>query len=184
MLAHHTTTKAKQFLSRSSRKHLAEQPIYTHKNTPMNVKFKYMYRDANNYKQHGVAIFSNHDFLALDEIEKQIQACLRDGEFFIARQIHIEERFFAVLHDDDHPWHEFNGLETTVQALFDPDHWSQKGHRRDIGEFLADLEAAQRAGWDETQVRPDLAALQERQQQALKTAHEGGKNVLEGSSDE
>ena len=59
-----------------------------------NLRFAYMYRDASNYKQHGEAIFSNEKQLAVDEVEKQIRACLNDGEYFIARQIHIEERFF------------------------------------------------------------------------------------------
>ena len=179
MLAHHTTPKPDKVIPPVARR-LAEEYMYARENAPMNVKFKYIYRDASNYKQHGVAVFSNPDHLPLDEIEKQIRACLQDGERFIARQVLIEERFFDMLHDDDHPWHEFNGLDTTVQALFDPDHWNQKGHRRTINEFLADLEAAHRAGWDETQVRPDVAALQERQKQSLKAALKQGKDILAG----
>jgi len=49
-----------------------------------NVIFKYMYRDASNYKLHGEAIFTNHTLLPLEEIEKQIRAFLSDGEYFIA----------------------------------------------------------------------------------------------------
>ncbi len=183
MLAHHTTTKPEKVHPPITRR-LAEEYMYARENAPMNVKFKYMYRDASNYKQHGVAVFSNPDHLALDEIEKHIRACLQDGERFIARQLHIEERFFETLRDDDHPWHEFNGLDTTVQALFDPDHWNRKGYIRGINEFLANLETAHRAGWDETQVRPDLAAMQERQKQALKVALKSGKDILKGSGDD
>jgi hypothetical protein len=152
------------------RRQLAETPICTRKNAPMNVKFKYMYRDASNYKQHDNVVFRNSDFLPLDEIEKQIRAYLQDGEYFIARQVHIEERFFDALHDDDHPWHEFSGVETTTQLPFDPDHANRTGYFRDVREFLTDLETAHHAGWDETQVRSDLEALQERQIQDLKTA--------------
>jgi hypothetical protein len=159
---------------------LAEGYTYAREDAPVNVKFRYMYRDASNYKQNGVAVFSNHDYLELDEIEKQIRACLQDGQFFIARQVHIRERFFDTLHDDDHPWHEFNGLDTTMQALYDPEHWNQKARIRDIKEFLANLEAAHRAGWDETLVRPDVAALQERQKQGLKAAPKQGKDILAG----
>ena len=91
-----------------------------------NVSFKYLYRDASNYKLHGEAVFTNSTFMPIDEIEKQIRSCLKDGEFFIARQVNIEERFFDVLHkDDDHPWHEFNLVEITTEPAFDPENWNQ-----------------------------------------------------------
>lgn len=182
MVAHHTTSKPKKFLPRSMRRRLAETPIYTRKNAPMNVRFKYMYRDASNYKQHGDAVFRNSDFLSLDEIEKQIRAYLQDGEYFIARQVHIEECFFDAMHDDDHPWHEFSGVENTTQLPFDPDHANRTGYFRDVREFLADLEAAHRAGWNETLVRSDLAAMQERQRQDLKAALKSGKEIPVGDS--
>ena len=77
-----------------------------------------------------------------------------DGEFFIARQVNIEESFFDVLdEDDDHPWHEFNLVETTSDPAFDPENWKEHNHKRDITEFIADLEHANRAGWDEMNVR-------------------------------
>jgi hypothetical protein len=120
-----------------------------------NIRFAYMYRDAGNYKQHGEAIFSNETHLPFDEIEKQIRSYLNDGEFFIARQVHLEERFFDVLYDDDHPWHEFLGVDASDDPAFDPDH----EHKRDIAEFLSDLEKSHRAGWDEMNVREDLAHL-------------------------
>ena len=128
-----------------------------------NILFRYMYRDASNYKQHGDAIFSNQTLLLPTEIDKQIRACLKDGEFFIARQVNIEERFFETLREDDHPWHTFERIEVTTLVPFDPDHWFQKQHRRDIVEFLADIEKAQRAGWDEMNVRADLLRLLEQQ---------------------
>ena len=128
-----------------------------------NICFAYMYRDASNYKQHGEVILSNESHLPLDEIEKQIRSQLRDGEFFIARQIHLEERFFDVLYDDDHLWHEFVRIETTSDPTFDPGH----EHQRDITEFLSDLEKAGRAGWDEMNVREDLAREFTVQKQAL-----------------
>ncbi len=126
-----------------------------------NILFHYLYRDASNYKQHGEAIFSNQTCLMPGDVEKQIRACLKDGEFFIARQVNIEERFFDALRDDDHSWHTFERVEITTLAPFDPDNWSQKRHRRDITELLADLERARRAGWDEMNVRADLQQLLE-----------------------
>lgn len=133
------------------------------KNTPSNILFCYQYRDASNYKLHAEAIFSNHSFLPLADIEQQIRACLKDGEFFIARQVNIEERFFDALHDNDHPWHEFERVEVTTLAPFDPENWTNKQHRRDISEFIAELEQAHKAGWDELNVRDDMAQLQAQQ---------------------
>lgn len=132
--------------------------------TNPNIRFTYMYRDASNYKQHGEVIFTNESRLPLNEIEKQIRSFLNDGEFFIARQIHLEERFFDALYDDDHPWHAFVGVEATDDSTLDPDH----EHKRDIAEFLSDLEKAHRAGWDEMNVREDLARQFTEQKRALK----------------
>lgn len=151
------------------RLHLADQEavFFQPRAQATNILFRYMYRDASNYKQHGDAIFTNQTLLLPADIEKQIRACLKDGEFFIARQVNIEERFFDALREDDHPWHTFERIEVTTLAPFDPDHWFQKQHRRDIVEFLADLEKAQRAGWDEMNVRADLHALLEKQKQDI-----------------
>jgi hypothetical protein len=124
-----------------------------------NIRFLYLYRDAGNYKQHGEAIFGNKDALPIGEIGKQIRSFLHDGEFFIARQVHIEERFFDAPNDDDHPWHEFVSVTLTIDPVFD---------RWDIAEFLADLEKASRAGWDEMNVRRDLAQKLAEQKRALK----------------
>ena len=129
-----------------------------------NIRFVYMYRDASNYKQHGEAIFSNEKQLPVDEIEKQIRSFLNDGEFFIARQTHLEERFFDALYDDDHPWHEFVGVEATDDPTFDP----EAEHKRDIAEFLGELENAHRVGWDEMNMREDLAKQFTEQKQTLK----------------
>jgi hypothetical protein len=136
--------------------------------THPNIRFAYMYRDASNYKQHGEVIFSNEKQLSVEEIEKQIHYFLNDGEFFIARQIDLEERFFDALNDDDHPWHEFVRVEATNDPIFDPDHQ----HTRDITEFLVELENANRAGWDEMDVREDLARQMTEQKRQLKQSLE------------
>ena len=139
-----------------------------------NIRFLYMYRDASNYKQHGEAIFQNEKQLPVDEIEKQVRACLSDGAYFIARQIHIEERFFDALYDDDHPWHEFVRVEATSAPAFDP----ESDHQRDIAELLAELEAAHWTGWDEMNVREDLAKQLTEQKQVLKQRLESGAEDL------
>ena len=129
-----------------------------------NIRVAYLYRDASNYKQHGEVIFSNEKQFAVDEIEKQIRSFLSDGQFFITRQVHVEERFFDVVSDDDHPWHELVMVEATSDPTFDP----VPEHKRDIAEFLADLEKAHRAGWDEMSVREDVNKQIEKERLELK----------------
>jgi hypothetical protein len=142
--------------------------------TNPNIRFAYMYRDASNYKQHGEAIFSNEKQLPVDEIEKKVRAYLNDGEYFIARQIYLEERFFDALYDDDHPWHEFVRVEATDNPTFDP----EAEHKRDIAEFLGELENAHRVGWDEMNVREDLARQFTEQKQVLKQRLASGAENL------
>ena len=129
-----------------------------------NIRFVYMYRDASNYKQHGEVILSNETLLTIEEVDKQIHSLLSDGLFFIARQVQVEERFFAVVSKDDHPWHEYVSVEATTDPAFDPIPELQ----RDISNFLKELEQAHRSGWDETQVREDLIRQIEKERRELK----------------
>jgi hypothetical protein len=143
--------------------------------TPTNIRFRYLYRDASNYKQHGEAIFTNHSHLSLMEIETRIRASLNDGEFFIARQVCLEEFFFDSLEDDDHPWHEFAFVEATTEPAFDPENRQERGHHRGIAEFLLEMEQAKQSGWDEMNVREDLKRYLKTQKEALKQAVEEGE---------
>lgn len=129
-----------------------------------NVSFRYLYSDASNFKLHGETIFTNHTGLSIDEIEQLIRSYLYDGEFFIARQVHIKERFLDVLHGDYHPWHEFNGVALTTDPAWDPDAEA----RRDITGFIAELGNAAKASWHETNVRHDLAQMLEQQKQEIR----------------
>ena len=167
-------------MHRKVRVSVAEDPkqLFTTRLGPSNVSFKYLYRDASNYKLHGETVFTNHTFMTIDEIEKQIRSSLRDGEFFIARQVNIEERFFDLLEDDDHPWHEFNLVEMTTVPAFDPENWNEHKHKRDVIEFIAELEKANCAGWDEMNVREDVAKLQEKQKDRLKQTFKSGEDIL------
>jgi hypothetical protein len=137
--------------------------------TPTNIRFRYLYRDASNYKQHGEAIFTNAGHLSLLEIETRIRASLHDGEFFIARQVHLEEFFFDVLDEDDHPWHEFGLMEATTDPAFDPGNQQERGCCRDITEFLLELEQAKQSGWDEMNVREALKRYLEKQKEAIRS---------------
>ena len=129
-----------------------------------NIRFVYMYRDASNYKQHGEVILPNETQRTVEEVDTQIRSLLSDGLFFIARQVQIEERFFAVVSEDDHPWHEYVSVEATADPTFDP----VPEKKRDIAQFLKELDQAHRAGWDETQVREDLIRQIEKERQELK----------------
>lgn len=129
-----------------------------------NIRFVYMYRDASNYKQHGEVILSNKTQRTVEEVDQQIHSFLSDGLFFIAQQVKIEERFFAVVNEDDHPWHEYVSVEATTDPTFDP----VPEKKRDITKFLKELEQALRSGWDETQVREDLIHQIEMERQELK----------------
>jgi len=129
-----------------------------------NVRFVYMYRDASNYKQHGEVILPNETLLTVEDVDTQIRSLLSDGLFFIARQVQIEERFFDVVSEDDHPWHEFVSVEVTTDPAFDP----VPDDKREINAFLKELEQAHHTGWDETQVREDLIHQIEKERQELK----------------
>lgn len=129
-----------------------------------NIRFIYLYRDASNYKQHGEVILSNETQLAVEEIDQTIRSHLSDGSFFIARQVQLEERFFAAVNEDDHPWHEFVQAEMTNDPTFDP----VPEAKRDIAQFLQELEQVHQTGWDETKVRADLIQQIEKERAALK----------------
>ena len=129
-----------------------------------NIRFIYLYRDASNYKQHGEVILSNETQLTVEEIDQQVRSHLSDGSFFIAQQVHFEERFFAVVNEDDHPWHEFVQVEATADPVFDP----VPEEKRDIAQFMQELEQVHHAGWDETQVCADLIQQIEKERAALK----------------
>ena len=129
-----------------------------------NIRFAYLYRDASNYKQHGEVILSNEKQLTVEEIDQTIRSHLSDGSFFIARQVQLEERFFAAVNEDDHPWHEFVQVKATPDPVFDP----APEIKRDIAQFLQELEQAHQTGWDETQVREDINQQIKKEREALK----------------
>ncbi len=140
-----------------------------------NVSFQYLYRDTSNYKLHGEAIFTNTTGLSLEGVEKRIRACLQDGEYFIACQVHIEERFFDALYADDHPWHEFTRVTLTAEPCWDPEGIPE----RNVTDFLTELEKAHAAGWDEMNVRDGMKRLMEKQKARLKQALGGGDGSLQ-----
>jgi hypothetical protein len=108
-----------------------------------NVEFRYLYRDAGNYKKRGSVTFSNREGLDVAlAVEKLRQAFLTDG-LFIARQVRVPEVFLYAhgkFTDDDHCYHEFDTLESTSGAANDK-------HLRSIRKFLDEVAAEARRGW-------------------------------------
>jgi hypothetical protein len=79
-----------------------------------NIKFSYLYRDYGNYKLFGETIFSNPENISLPEIETRIREHLIDGEFFSPEKWGIPRLSFEKYNNEqDHDWHEYEGLEMT-----------------------------------------------------------------------
>lgn len=84
----------------------------------VHIKFKYLYRDAGNYKQFNEVVFANPDRLSVQEVDKAIRQRLIDGQWFVP-----EEWQLARLHSKDYPWdpaldhdwHEYEGIEETME---------------------------------------------------------------------
>jgi hypothetical protein len=120
-----------------------------------NVKFRYLYRDAGNYKKRGRVIFSNREGLNIDlATKKLLQVFLPDG-LFIARQARVPEVFLyrdGKFTDDDHCYHEFDALEPTDEAANDE-------QRRSLTEFLDEVASEARQGWRTLEPGADDSSL-------------------------
>ena len=123
----------------------------------MNTRILYEYRDAANFRFHGSVTLAGEMTPAL---WVRIRAACEDGEFFVAHQVGLPELFAAQpgrhvadpdysatgypYHDDlDHCWHRWpddpHTWSLTTDAPTDP---------RTVEEFVRDVEAAFKAGWE------------------------------------
>ena len=83
-----------------------------------NIKLKYRYRDYANYKNNGEAIFANPQQFSLEQIDATIRIRLLDGEYFYASQWGLPDLHFEKYDDEnDHPFHEYLGIEITDEAV-------------------------------------------------------------------
>ena len=108
-----------------------------------NIKFKYLYRDAGNYKKRAGVVFSNPDDLTIGAITKALGRSLLADGLFIAHQIRIPEAFLSAedgVTEDDHCFHEFEDLEVSSEMPNDM-------HRRSIREFIAEVMREGKRGW-------------------------------------
>ena len=94
----------------------------------LNIKFKYLYREAGNFKIFGFVLFSNPKKLSIDTIQSGIISKLISGEFFENEKMGLPALHFEIFDSDlDHGWHELDGIETTSERQND---------FRSIDEFL------------------------------------------------
>lgn len=108
-----------------------------------NVKIKYLYRDAGNYKSWGATVFVNPDGLSLYEIENRLKKAFFHREVFIASQIGIHGVFMYTIDnptEDDHCFHEFDTVELTNET-------SDDLYNRTIKNFVEQVEIESTKGW-------------------------------------
>lgn len=106
------------------------------------MSFDYLYRDASNYKDTGCVVFLG-DGMSIREARRRLTVAFDSGLCFVADQIDIPEVFLWNLYsiaDDDHCWHECEGLERTTAQATDP---------RTLTEFVEAVEKAAKQGWHE-----------------------------------
>jgi len=102
----------------------------------MNIRFKYLYRDAGNFKNWNEVIFTNKKSHSINWLEQQARNILIDSEFFVADKAGIPNLFFEeYLTSLDHDWHEFNLFETVSEKVND-------SLERDIEDFMQALNYA------------------------------------------
>ena len=108
-----------------------------------NIKFRYLYRDAGNYKKRGEVVFRNPDELSCDFIADALRkAFLQDG-LFIAHQVRIPDSFLYTrgeAESDDHCYHEFDRVELSPDTPDDQ-------HGRSIKQFLLEVQMQSASGW-------------------------------------
>lgn len=108
------------------------------------IRFNYLYRDGSNYKSWGEVIFSNPDNLSITKVEEKIIHVFLPDKQFIASQISIPEKFLFMdgsFTEDDHCYHEFDCVEICEEEATDIS-------GRSITDFLLDIEAASKQGWE------------------------------------
>lgn len=87
-----------------------------------NIKFKYLYRDAGNYKIFDSVIFTNRTGMTIGPIELIVRSNLIDGEYFTPEKWKIPRlRFEGYSPELDHDFHEFESVEETNENSNDED---------------------------------------------------------------
>lgn len=108
--------------------------------------FRYLYRDASNYKAHGAVVLSG---VATPEHDRRLRATLIDGEYFIPEKVglpSLRERLYEYSSGaptaDDHLLHEF--VELRAATAEEVDAGTPAGQ---LDEMLERFEREARSGW-------------------------------------
>lgn len=115
----------------------------------MNVAIHYMYRDASNWKNHGVVIVKSRstNVFRLSAAEERIEEALHEHGVFNAEAVGFENLFYWLdgkrVYEDDHGWHEFVRLSETDQPATDS---------RTLEEIVAAFEREADKGWEPARV--------------------------------
>jgi hypothetical protein len=107
------------------------------------LRFRYLYRDASNYKNWGEVVFANPDGLPARAAERILRRNLLGEGLFIAHQVRIPEVFLKdryPVSDDDHCFHEFHSIDLTCEPTTDKFH-------RSIADFIKEVKEQARYGW-------------------------------------
>lgn len=108
-----------------------------------NVRFQYLYRDGSNYKNCADVVFSNPQGLSVASVLTSLQGSLSGDGLFIAHQLRIPEVFLSdkySLTEDDHCFHQFDGVEMTFDTPTDK-------CGRTIEEFVSEVATQAKRGW-------------------------------------
>jgi hypothetical protein len=86
----------------------------------MNLEFRYLYRDAGNFKSFGSVIVSNPDSIAVEDAESRLREFLIDRMYFVAEHVQLPALFPSPrIESLDHSWHEFEAVEETYSSPTD-----------------------------------------------------------------
>lgn len=81
-----------------------------------NIKFRYRYRDAGNYKNYGSVIFANSGDVDVSELETLIRSKLFDETWFYSHEWQVPDLHFGTWDNTmDNTWHEFESVEQTEE---------------------------------------------------------------------
>lgn len=80
----------------------------------MNIKFAYLYRDADNYKLFNYVVMSNRSAIPLVELDTLIRKSLISSEFFDPIKLGVPKLEFPEYDFEvDHDWHEYDYVSST-----------------------------------------------------------------------
>lgn len=119
-----------------------------------NSKFKYMYRDASNYKQFGYVIFCGKP---TPKDAEYVIGNLHEGDFFIPEDVGLQplQEKFESVSIDDHPWHEINFIGETERSPFELTS-ENPTDIRSVHEFAKEFGKTK---WDEVKACPRMGFI-------------------------